>query len=457
MRKIISSIVAAVVVAASLVGLQGAPASATPDHYVPKTGPAFNNPYGRTADVRRLIRQVNRTIDSVPRGGKIRISAWNVRSYHITSALLRAHRRNVSVQVVMDRINWNPNNPNEDAQRLKEGLRVGNAKRPAEKKSYLRRCLSACRGKHGIPHSKFFLFNKIRDKRGGQVRTVRWVTMYGSYNATELGATIQWNDLYTVKEQPERWQVFEDVFHEMAKDKTRKQGLVGYDDGVVNTFFYPYTGAGTELDPDLAVLDSISCTGAATPSGRTRIRIAQTAMYGDRGLVLARKLAQMKRAGCDIKIVYAMFGGEVLDILRAARIPLTHLAYDANEDGLYDRYVHMKTMAVKGNIAGDPAAAITWNGSANWTSVALASDEVVGVVRLKWVTQKYLKWIDYIFAHRPEAWGAQPSGNIPAPVGRRTIIDADIVPMTQARYHAMVEARAERRGVDPYALIKEEN
>ncbi len=190
MRKIITSIVATAVAAVSLVGVQ-APAAATPDHYVPKTGPAFNNPYGKPGDVRRLINQVNRTIDSVPRGGKIRISAWNVRSYHITSALLRAHRRNVSVQVVMDRANWNPNNPNEDAQRLKEGLRVGNGKRTAEKKSYLRRCLSACRGKNGIPHSKFFLFNKVRDKKGGEVRTVRWVTMYGSYNATELGATIQ--------------------------------------------------------------------------------------------------------------------------------------------------------------------------------------------------------------------------------------------------------------------------
>lgn len=455
MRKLITTIVATAVVAVSLVGLQ-APASATPDHFVPKTGPAFNNPYGRPGEVRRLIRQVNRTIDSVPRGGKIRISAWNVRSHNITRALIRAHNRNVSVQVVMDRANWNPNNPNVDAAQLKEALRVGNRKRAEDKKSFLRRCISACRGKHGIPHSKFFLFNKVRDKKNGQVRTVRWITMFGSYNATELGATIQWNDLYTVKEQPERWQVFEDVFHEMARDKTRRQGLTGYDDGVLNTFFYPYTGDGTETDPDLAVLDSISCTGAATSSGRTRIRIAQTAMYGDRGLMLARKLARMRKQGCNIRIVYAMFGNQVLDVLRKAGIPLTHLAYDNNFDGLYDRYVHMKSMAVSGNVAGDPAAKITWNGSANWTSVALASDEVVGVVRLKWVTHKYMKWIDHMFTHRPASWGAQHPGNGNAPTGR-PVIGSESAPMTQEEYHARVEARAKERGVDPYALIKEEN
>lgn len=457
MRKTITSFVATAVVAVSLVGLQ-APASAagTPDKYVPKAGPAFNNPYGKEKDVRRLIRQVNRTIDSVPRGGKIRISAWNVRSANITSALIRAHRRKVSVQVVMDRANWNPNNPNQDAARLAAALKVGNKKRSAEKKSYLRRCVGSCRGKHGIPHSKFFLFNKVKAKKNGTVRTVRWVSMFGSYNATELGATIQWNDLYTVKEQYDRWKVFEDVFHEMARDKVRKQGLVGYDDGELATLFYPYTGAGSENDPDLAVLNTIACTGAATSSGKTRIRIAQTAMYGDRGLRLAKKLAQLKRQGCGIRLVYAMFGNQVLKVLRDAGVPLTHLAYDANEDGIYDRYVHMKSMAVSGNVGGNPAAKVTYNGSANWTSVALASDEVVGVVRKKWVTNRYMQWIDYMFTHRPAVWGPQhPSNNVNAPTGRPVIGSEPA--MTQEKYAAIVERRAKARGVDPYALIKEEN
>jgi phosphatidylserine/phosphatidylglycerophosphate/cardiolipin synthase-like enzyme len=450
-------LVATALVAATLAGGVQSSASATPDHYVPKTGPAFNNPYGKTREIRRLITQVNRTIDSVPRGGKIRISAWNVRSYHITSALIRAHRRNVSVQVVMDRANWNPNNPNVDAARLHAALKEGNKKRSEEKKSFLRRCISSCRGKHGIPHSKFFLFNKVRGKKNGEIKTVRWVTMFGSYNATELGATIQWNDLYTVKEQADRWKNFEDIFHEMARDKARAQGLVGYDDGVLSTSFYPYTGAGTEADPILAALDAISCTGAATSSGKTRIRIAQTSMYGERGLILANKLAQLKRQGCGIRVVYAMFGTQVLKIMRDANIPLTHLAYDSNEDGLYDRYVHMKAMAVSGNYHGDPAAKITWNGSANWTPVALASDEVVGIVRKKWVTNRYMQWIDYMFTHRPVFWGPQNANNNTNTTEGRPTLGALRTPLTPEQYDAMVEARAKARGVDPYALIKEEN
>ena len=454
-------LVATVLVAVSLSGVS-TPASATPDHFVPKTGPAFNDPYGKEPAVRRLISQVNRTIDSVPRGGRIRISAWNVRSAAITNALIRANNRNVSVQVVMDRANWNPVNPNVDAARLANALKAGNEGRSSSKKSFLRRCISSCRGKFGIPHSKFFLFNKVRVKKNKQVKTIPWVTMYGSYNATELGATIQWNDLYTIKNDEPRYKNFLGVFNEMAKDKRVKNAVTGYDDGVTGTGFYPYYGEGIVGDPVLDVLNTISCTGAtATAKGFTRIRIAQTAMYGDRGLMLARKLAQMRRQGCNIRLVYAMFGGEVLQILRAAKIPLTHLAYDADEDGLYDRYVHMKTMAVSGNVAGDPAAKITWNGSANWTSVALASDEVLGVVRKKWVTTRYMKWIDYMFTHRPVIWGPEhPGNNVSAPTGRTAVGALDTYESRaseQDRYDAQVATRAQKRGVDPYALIKEEN
>ncbi len=462
MRKIIL-FVATALVAVSLSGVSTS-ASATPDHYVPRTGPAFNNPYGKTKAVRRLISQVNRTIDSVPRGGQIRISAWNVRSGNIANALIRAHRRKVSVQVVMDRANWNPNNPNVDARRLATALKVGNKNRPKSKKSFVRRCISSCRGKAGIPHSKFFLFNKVRVKKNKKVKTVRWVAMYGSYNATELGATIQWNDLYTVKNQEERYRNFLDVFDQMARDKPLKNPVTGFDDGVTGTAFYPYVGKGATGDPIMEVLNTISCTGAATSGGKTRIRIAQTSMYGDRGLALARKIAQLQRQGCNIRLVYAMFGTQVLKIMRAAKVPLTHLAYDNNEDGLYDRYVHMKTMAVSGNVAGNPGAKITWNGSANWTSVALASDEVVGVVRKKWVTNRYMQWIDYMFTHRPAIWGPEHAGNNAySPTGRTSIGGTDVFTTYEARtavqdeYDAQVEARAEKRGVDPYALIKEEN
>ncbi|WP_101525029.1 phospholipase D-like domain-containing protein [Nocardioides houyundeii] len=410
------------------------PAKPAPDNFVPKSGPAFNDPYGKPQEVRRLIRQVNRTIDSVPKKQKIRIASWNVRSSSIVTSLIRAHQeRKISVQVVMDRHNYNPNNPNADARRLIEGLKKGNKQRPKEMRSWVRKCISACRGKSGIAHTKFFLFSKVVK--------VPDVIMYGSYNATELGATIQWNDLYTIKRDTARYATFEKVFKQMARQKTVKQGLVGYTDGVIANGFYPFRGEGAVGDPVIDILKQVSCTGAATKNGRTRIRIAQTAMYGDRGIKIAKKLASLRKQGCNIRIVYAMFGNNVLKILRQAGVPLTHLAYDSNKDGVYDRYVHMKAMAISGNYGGNPAAKFTLNGSANWTPVALASDEVLGQVYKGGVTTKYMKWIDYMFTHRPKAWGADP--NTPGKAaGRRALPGNDTT---------LIE------GVDPYALIKEEN
>ena len=82
-----------------------------PTKYTPSPGPTFNNPYGPDASRRAIIRKLLNTIDAVPKRGEIRIASWNIRSLNITAALLRAHNRGVSVQVVMDRSNWNPREP----------------------------------------------------------------------------------------------------------------------------------------------------------------------------------------------------------------------------------------------------------------------------------------------------------------------------------------------------------
>ena len=151
--------------------------------------------------------------------------------------------------------------------------------------------------------------------------------------------------------------------------------------------FYPYTGKHTTRDPVLSALNNVRCTGATRGTGihgHTKIRIAQTATYGARGLAIAHRLAAMKKRGCNIRLVYAMFGRQALQVLRhdagVGGVPMTHLAYDADCNGIYDKYVHMKSMTVSGVYGKNTHARITWNGSANWTPVSLASDEVVGTL-----------------------------------------------------------------------------
>jgi hypothetical protein len=410
------------------------PAQATPAHYNPTKGATFNNPYGGSVAAHRIVHQLVQTIDSVRTGHKIRIASWNFRSNAIADALIRAHRRGVSVRVIMDYGNWNPDVPNSIARRTHLALEKGDKHRKSSMTSWLRRCHGSCRGKHGIAHVKFYAFDKVQKTRD--------VVMYGSANATELAATIQWNDIYTLTKSPDKYAEFIKIFNQMKKDKPVAQGFRHYQHGRIGIDFYPYTGDGTDKDPVLSVLNAVRCSGATGGTGingHTKIRIAQTATYGQRGLDLADRLAQMKRRGCNIRIVYAMFGRKALKVLRDSHVPMTHLAYDADCNGIYDKYVHMKSMTVSGHYGSNTHARYTWNGSANWTPVSLASDEVVGILQMGRVTREYSNWIDYLFTHVPAAW--KPSH----------CTETGIVTDKQS-----VTARARALHVDPYALIRQD-
>ena len=278
-----------------------------------------------------------------------------MRSDDLTHALIMAHRRGVSVRVVIDRLNANPRNPNPGFERLTNALKFGQKKRPQNMKSFTRRCVSACRAPGGIAHVKFYLFSKIRKTK---TKSARDIVMYGSANATDLAAYAQWNDLYTMRGQGSVYREFSRVFKQMTQDRNVDQPFLTYQHGNTTLDFYPYKGAGTKKDPLMEVLNDIDCKGATDGTGtkgHTRLRIAQTSMWGDRGIMIARRLRVMWQRGCDIKIVYAVLGNNVLWVLRhttRGKVPIKQIAQDFNRDGVYDRYLHMKNMGVSGVYAG---------------------------------------------------------------------------------------------------------
>ena len=371
-----------------------------PNHYTPVVGVKVNNPLGTKAAKRRIVSHLLRTINSVPYHGKIRIATWNYKSREITDALIAAHRRGVSVRVVIDRLNANADAPNPPFWRLTRALKGShNQARAPQYRSFTQRCVSSCRGRGGIAHVKFYTFSKA-----GQATDI---VEYGSFNATDVATRQQWNDLYTVRGKPAMYDQFNHVFDQMVKDKPVAQPFLHYTNGKYLENFYPFKGQGTAHDPILSELNRTNCSGATGGTGvngHTKIRIAQTSMHGDRGKALASRLRQMWVRGCSIKIVYAVFGNEVLNILRHTSrgpVPIRQIAQDFDKDGVYDRYLHMKTMAISGVWSGRTNANVTWNGSANWTGVALASDEVVVRIFDASVRRTYSDWFDYLFAHPP--------------------------------------------------------
>ncbi|UUW87070.1 phospholipase D-like domain-containing protein [Pimelobacter simplex] len=400
------------------------------DHYNPNPGLRFNEPYSRGGNKATNIRRhILRSIDSTRKGDVIQMAAWNVRGRSWSNALIRAHKRGVAVQIIMDKVNWSREHPNPEAAAVAKVLKGKEKARAVQ--SWLRLCAGSCRGARGIPHSKFYLFSRVQDRK--------YVTMFGSNNATDVAAKDQWNDLYTWVNNKTIYDTFQRVFNEMRLDKN--QGSKGYVAAqfspTQSVFFYPYKGAVPNQvgDPDMARLNKIKCTGAtggAGYNGRTKIRIMQTAIHGDRGIRLAQKLVQLKKAGCDIRIVYALMGNNVHDLLSKNKVQKLQLAYDRDRNGVYDIYLHLKSLAISGNYDGNTAARVVYNGSANWSSVPLASDDVVGEFKDVAMTKAYIDWTDFLYKHRPGSWG---------PV--------NLAPITSS----VVEGRI--APVDPYALMKE--
>lgn len=370
----------------------------------PQPGPQLNNPLGNAKTKRVLLRQVNGSIDSAPPGSKIRISSWNMRNWYAVKSMIRAHQRGVSVQFIMDRGNANRRIPNKFFNKLHQGLARGNAGRTPDMVSFAMRCARSCRGTTGISHTKFYLFS--------QAGAANNVVMYGSANLTDLAATNQWNDLYTVVNDPAVFNFMQNIFNEMTLDRAqpvpfRQQAFYG-----LTLAIWPSVGPGSSANPVLDDLNQVVCAGAAPGTGNgqgaTQIRIGITATLGQFGLDIANKLHQLWNQGCDVKIVYAVMGNNVLTAFRAGGprggVPLKQVVQDFNHDGVYDRYLHTKFMAISGNYAGNRGNFVTINGSSNWTPVALVSDESYGHVAGPGVFNRYAGFVNYWFRHAPKSY-----------------------------------------------------
>ena len=160
-----------------------------------------------------------------------------------------------------------------------------------------------------------------------------------------------------------------------------------FTDGGITASFYPHLGGRrASTDPVMKMLNRTSCTGADRGRERerpTRIRIINYAIYGDRGVWIAKKLRNLWNRGCDIKMIYAVSSRPVISILRngsgRGRIPLRQSVI-TNRKREIVKYNHSKWMTITGNYGGDSSAWKTMSGSANWSIFAFTGDEQVQTI-----------------------------------------------------------------------------
>ncbi|HET9421120.1 MAG TPA: phospholipase D-like domain-containing protein [Nocardioides sp.] len=346
----------------------------------PKKGVSFNVPGSQEINAKVL-----RAIRHSPKRSKIRAMTWNFNSWVFVNALRAAHNRGVSVRIIMARTLANEQGPNGPFAVMRRALAGGNnnSRRPAMK-SWFRTCSHSCRGTGGAMHSKLYLFSKV-----GRAKQV---VMSSSANLTGSAASAQYNDMYTIVGRKKPYAVSIKVFNEAAKD--RPAPYRGYQDGKIRGWFTPNKGR-----PDLPyqMLNNVKCQGArgAGIRGRTSIRIAQDVFNGDRGAKIARRIKELHRFGCNVRIVYSQMAGQSREIL--AGVPKNHLVSDRDGDGAYDIYLHMKAMSISGFYGRNRGARIVYNGTANFSGIGLIADENGLVIERDGVERAYGRQINRLF------------------------------------------------------------
>jgi hypothetical protein len=312
-----------------------------------------------------------------PSNGTIRIATWSFDDWDVARALVAAKKRGVSVQVVAAE-SANRSKPAWHWLRKKLGTRLYRKGFPvtAPMYSFARQCRGACRGPGGTPHSKYFLFDNVGAAHA------RRIVVQTSMNLTGMAYFGQWNQAQVMHS----YRVYADflaVFNQSRLGRPVAQPYHAARMGSVVDYFFPRPRATAAQDPVMQILNGTTCTGATTGGGRTMIRVLQYAIYGERGVWIAKKLRALWNAGCNVSIIYSVTSRPVLAILRngsgRGAVPMRQSVVKDGWGNIV-KYNHSKWMTIIGHWGRSPAAYMTFSGSANWANLAFGDDEQMQLI-----------------------------------------------------------------------------
>jgi phosphatidylserine/phosphatidylglycerophosphate/cardiolipin synthase-like enzyme len=380
----------ALLVAALLMSGLVAPAEAG-RNYTPRDGGYFNHPRESKREETRIERTILKTINHAKRGSRIRISLFSFDRQRMAAALVRAKKRGVQVQILLNNHQFTP------AQRiLKRGL-GGNR----WKSNFSYECHFGCRHyqRGENLHTKMFLFTGLKSGATDVVFT-------GSLNLTENSVVNQWNDMLSRVNDPALMAGMDELWREMRRDKRTKEPYFVRQAGEFLVQATPFPTPTVKTDPQMAILNQIDCrtppSGGYGSNGRTVVRVSMHSWADARGVYLANKMRELYGAGCDVQVMYGMAGKAVRAALArpTARgyLPVHVDGYDTDYDGEIDLYSHQKYLAVSGTYEGNTAGGGVWTGSSNWNFGGLRGDELIIRLPMRYVGQ-WMGNFAYIWKH----------------------------------------------------------
>jgi phosphatidylserine/phosphatidylglycerophosphate/cardiolipin synthase-like enzyme len=360
------------------------PVGTPPGSYVPTATSYFSYPNTNRSDSLAIRNRVLRTINSTWGGGRtsigtplagngaIRMTTWSFDDWEIARALVAARKRGVSVQIVAAK-GRNKTHPAWRWLRKRLGTQLWRRGHPltAETVSFARACKGACRGSGGVAHAKYFLFKNVGPHHAPAV------VFQTSMNLTYMAWQGQWNQAQVFHSTP-MYEDFLAVFRQARWGRAVAQPFHVARFRSVANYFFPRPHATALEDPVVQILDQTRCTGTTINGGRTKIRINQYAIYGDRAEWISRRLRALWKAGCDIAIIYSVASRPVLSILRnrSGRGPIPmRQSVITDPWGTIVKYNHSKWMTIAGAWGKSRTSYQTFSGSANWSDIAFNDDE----------------------------------------------------------------------------------
>ncbi|MFD8564782.1 phospholipase D-like domain-containing protein [Streptosporangium canum] len=374
---------AAVVTASALTGSGTAMASSTTCADAPATpvttGAVFSEPAG--GDPAAIVRTLCSLIHQTPSGARIQVAHFvmsGTAGTDFAGELIKAHRRDVEVQVILDGDTRGAAVASQLAAELGTDTSAG---------SWLHVCsgppsggTAACIGNKG-QHNKFYLFSRS----GGASDVV----VQSSANLTDLNSSTYWNNAVVLPGNRRLYQAYDGYFKDLAAERKDpdyyRVTTTGAAGGSVRAYFFPRAGTDASTDTIVESLDKVSCRGGTT----LRVGMSEWDTYR---IAVPERLRDLAAQGCSVKIVYGIMDDEVKRLLLAE--PRIELRTLGNGSALPGR-IHSKYLLVEGSYDGDRNAHWVFTGSHNYIETSLRrNDEVLLRLNNKAVYQQYVANFD---------------------------------------------------------------
>ncbi|MFJ8659218.1 phosphatidylserine/phosphatidylglycerophosphate/cardiolipin synthase family protein [Streptomyces sp. NPDC093795] len=362
------------------------------------TGAIFNDPTSTDkAATGRILFHLTGLVDGAEAGSSIRISLYLFHSQYMAERLVAAHKRGVSVQVVLDA----------DSTSGAATYLATELAKPGSAPSWVRTCKTseACLALDpgttaadpdgwytNVNHNKFFLFSRTKGKGDTPVDNV---VVQSSGNLTGQDTDAWWNDALTVVGNTELFAAYTRYFDDQAAAAVGERPQVAdyaHDTqaGKAKVYFFPRSST----DVVVNILKTVAPAGTANPcggnspgfgttDGRTKIRIAQGHITRTE---VARQLWELAEKGCHVEIVYRSLenwdeatGKPQSEVSSWLTRPTSGkgrvILHKLDNDGRGGSDTHTKYLLVEGTYLNGVDKKIVFTGSHTYTGMALTVND----------------------------------------------------------------------------------